>query len=175
MSSSVWFPRSSATTSSLSTTFRSTKLLASARRSRKPGRHCDICRSTRKVAERTVPGLYRRIRSFVPQVGARECANYFRHAGYVSTECFELAVRELDWIEVGRMSGNRFSLAAGNGLHRRAQGPDRDLCRKGRHPDGLNLFVPLLAAQGIEHAKQPIARPANVGRHEPVERVDGYD
>jgi transposase len=38
----------------------------------------------RKVAERTVPGLYRRIRSFVPQIGARECANYFRHAGYVS-------------------------------------------------------------------------------------------
>jgi transposase len=38
----------------------------------------------RKVAERSVPGLYRRIRSFVPQVGAQECANYFRHAGYVS-------------------------------------------------------------------------------------------
>jgi transposase len=38
----------------------------------------------RKVAQRTVPGLYRTIRSFVPQLGARECANYFRHAGYVS-------------------------------------------------------------------------------------------
>ena len=38
----------------------------------------------RKAAERTVPGLYRKIRSFVPQLGARECANYFRHAGYVS-------------------------------------------------------------------------------------------
>jgi hypothetical protein len=38
----------------------------------------------RKVAERTVPGLYRTIRSFVPQLGARECANYFRHAGYAS-------------------------------------------------------------------------------------------
>lgn len=38
----------------------------------------------RKVAERTVPGLYRAIRSFVPQLSARECANYFRHAGYVS-------------------------------------------------------------------------------------------
>ena len=37
-----------------------------------------------KAAERTVPGLYRAIRSFVPQLGARECANYFRHAGYVS-------------------------------------------------------------------------------------------
>jgi transposase len=38
----------------------------------------------RKAAERTVPGLYRAIRSFVPQLKARECANYFRHAGYVS-------------------------------------------------------------------------------------------
>ena len=38
----------------------------------------------RKVAARTVPALYRAIRSFVPQLSARECANYFRHAGYVS-------------------------------------------------------------------------------------------
>jgi transposase len=38
----------------------------------------------RKAAERTVPGLYRAIRAFVPQLGACECANYFRHAGYVS-------------------------------------------------------------------------------------------
>ena len=38
----------------------------------------------RKAAERTVRGLYRTIRAFVPQLGARECANYFRHAGYVS-------------------------------------------------------------------------------------------
>jgi transposase len=38
----------------------------------------------RKVAARTVPGLYRTIRSFLPQLGAQECANYFRHAGYVS-------------------------------------------------------------------------------------------
>jgi transposase len=38
----------------------------------------------RKAAERTVPGLYRAIRSFVPQLSARECANYFRHAGYAS-------------------------------------------------------------------------------------------
>jgi transposase len=38
----------------------------------------------RKAAERTVPGLYRAIRSFIPQLSARECANYFRHAGYVS-------------------------------------------------------------------------------------------
>ena len=38
----------------------------------------------RKVAARTVRRLYRAIRSFVPQLGARECANYFRHAGYAS-------------------------------------------------------------------------------------------
>ncbi len=38
----------------------------------------------RKVAARTVPALYRAIRSFVPQLGAQECANYFRHAGYAS-------------------------------------------------------------------------------------------
>ena len=38
----------------------------------------------RKVAARTVPALYRAIRSFLPQISAQECANYFRHAGYVS-------------------------------------------------------------------------------------------
>ena len=38
----------------------------------------------RKVAARTVGGLYRAIRSFLPQLGAQECANYFRHAGYAS-------------------------------------------------------------------------------------------
>jgi transposase len=38
----------------------------------------------RKVAARTVRGLHRTIRSFVPQLGAQECANYFRHAGYAS-------------------------------------------------------------------------------------------
>jgi transposase len=38
----------------------------------------------RKVAARTVPALYRTIRSFVPQLSAQECTNYFRHAGYVS-------------------------------------------------------------------------------------------
>jgi transposase len=38
----------------------------------------------RKAAARTVPGLYRTIRSFVPQLTAQECANYFRHAGYAS-------------------------------------------------------------------------------------------
>jgi transposase len=38
----------------------------------------------RKVAERTVRGLCRRIRSFVPTVSSAECRNYFRHAGYAS-------------------------------------------------------------------------------------------
>ncbi len=38
----------------------------------------------RKAAQRTVRGLYRVIRAFVPQLSARECANYFRHSGYVS-------------------------------------------------------------------------------------------
>jgi len=38
----------------------------------------------RKLAARTVPGLYKAIRSFVPQLSAQECANCFRHAGYAS-------------------------------------------------------------------------------------------
>ena len=38
----------------------------------------------RKAAQRTVPGLSRAIRAFLPQLSPRECANYFRHAGYVS-------------------------------------------------------------------------------------------
>jgi transposase len=38
----------------------------------------------RKAAQRTVPGLYRTIRAFLPQLSPRECANYFRHAGYVA-------------------------------------------------------------------------------------------
>jgi transposase-like protein len=38
----------------------------------------------RKAAQRTVRGLYRAIRTFVPQLSAQECANYLRHAGYVS-------------------------------------------------------------------------------------------
>lgn len=36
----------------------------------------------RKVAERTVRGLCRRIGSFLPTVSRAECRNYFRHAGY---------------------------------------------------------------------------------------------
>ena len=69
------------------------------RRLRKRGRHFAICRSTRltsirsrcltansrhflrKVAARTVPGLNRAIRSFIPQLSPQECANYFSHAG----------------------------------------------------------------------------------------------
>lgn len=38
----------------------------------------------REAAERTVPRLCRAIGAFVPSVGAQECANYFRHAGYAS-------------------------------------------------------------------------------------------
>src|SRR5262245_63596507 len=38
----------------------------------------------RKLAQRTVRGLYRAIRAFLPQISPRECANYLRHAGYVS-------------------------------------------------------------------------------------------
>ena len=38
----------------------------------------------RKVAARTVPGLNRAIRSFIPRLSPQECANYFRHAGYAS-------------------------------------------------------------------------------------------
>ena len=38
----------------------------------------------RTVAARTVPGLNRAIRSFIPLLGPQECANYFTHAGYAS-------------------------------------------------------------------------------------------
>ena len=44
----------------------------------------------RKVATRTVPGLYRTIRSFVPQLRARECANYFRQYRL----CFNMTARQ---------------------------------------------------------------------------------
>jgi hypothetical protein len=36
----------------------------------------------RRVAERTVPRLYRSIGSFARSLTAREARNYFRHAGY---------------------------------------------------------------------------------------------
>ena len=38
----------------------------------------------RKAAERTVPRIRRAIRSFLTRISARECANCFRHAGYVA-------------------------------------------------------------------------------------------
>lgn len=38
----------------------------------------------RKVAARTVPGLTRAIRLFIPQLSHQECANYFSEAGYAS-------------------------------------------------------------------------------------------
>jgi transposase len=39
----------------------------------------------RKAGKRTVPELCRSIGVFVPTLSAKECRNYFRHAGYVST------------------------------------------------------------------------------------------
>lgn len=38
----------------------------------------------RKVAERTIPGLWRKIGSLVAAFSAGECRNYFKHAGYAS-------------------------------------------------------------------------------------------
>jgi transposase len=38
----------------------------------------------RKVAERTVSRLRRAIRSFLPSLSAKECTNYFTHAGYAA-------------------------------------------------------------------------------------------
>src|SRR6202011_3040998 len=38
----------------------------------------------RKIAERTVPGLHRAIRSFIPSLSAQECDNYLLHACYAS-------------------------------------------------------------------------------------------
>jgi len=38
----------------------------------------------RKLAERTVPGVHRAIRSFLLSLKGQECANYLRHAGYAS-------------------------------------------------------------------------------------------
>jgi transposase len=39
----------------------------------------------RKAAERTIPGLCRRIGKLLGAFSARECANFFAHAGYAST------------------------------------------------------------------------------------------
>jgi transposase len=36
----------------------------------------------RKAAERTIPGLWRKIRSILRAVTKKECINFFRHAGY---------------------------------------------------------------------------------------------
>jgi transposase len=38
----------------------------------------------RKAEARTVTGVYKAIRSFLPSLSAQQCANYFRHAGYAS-------------------------------------------------------------------------------------------
>jgi transposase len=39
----------------------------------------------RKAAERTIPHLCRRIGKLIATFSARECKNYFAHAGYAST------------------------------------------------------------------------------------------
>jgi transposase len=39
----------------------------------------------RKAAERTIPGLCRRIGKLLLAFSAKECANFFAHAGYAST------------------------------------------------------------------------------------------
>src|SRR6266516_7568313 len=39
----------------------------------------------RKAAERTIPRLWRKIRSLLRTVSAEECLNFLRHAGYAST------------------------------------------------------------------------------------------
>jgi transposase len=39
----------------------------------------------RKLAQRTVPGIRRGIRSFLASLTGQECANYLSHAGYAST------------------------------------------------------------------------------------------
>ncbi len=39
----------------------------------------------RKAAERTIPRLWRKIRSLLRTVSAAECLNFLRHAGYAST------------------------------------------------------------------------------------------
>jgi transposase len=38
----------------------------------------------RKLAQRTIPGISRGIRSFLASLKGQECANYLRHAGYAS-------------------------------------------------------------------------------------------
>lgn len=39
----------------------------------------------RKAAERTVPDLWRRIRSLLRKISEQECTNFLNHAGYIST------------------------------------------------------------------------------------------
>jgi hypothetical protein len=39
----------------------------------------------RKAVERTIPHLCRRIGKLIATFSARECKNYFAHAGYAST------------------------------------------------------------------------------------------
>jgi transposase len=39
----------------------------------------------RRAAERTVPGLWRRVRSILRTISEQECINFFRHSGYAPT------------------------------------------------------------------------------------------
>jgi hypothetical protein len=41
-----------------------------------------IVRRHGKAAERSIPRLWRRIRSILRAVTKKECMNFFRHAGY---------------------------------------------------------------------------------------------
>ena len=56
-----------------------------------------------KWQPRTIPSLNRAIRSFIPQLSPQECANYFRHAGYVSNMIgirFGFTAYDLDAVEI---------------------------------------------------------------------------
>jgi hypothetical protein len=44
----------------------------------------------RKLAARTVPSLHRAIRSFLHILKPRECAHYYKHAGYVPYDRYPL-------------------------------------------------------------------------------------
>jgi transposase len=36
----------------------------------------------RKAAQRTIPDLFRKVRSLLTTIAPTECVNYFKHAGY---------------------------------------------------------------------------------------------
>src|SRR5712692_3824212 len=55
----------------------------------------------RKVAQRTIARLCRSIGAFVPAFGAKECANYFRHAGYASIRAESALTRGSPLLAIG--------------------------------------------------------------------------